>query len=96
MSTTLTANQAVQVSREEGVTIADLEEMGFTIITAGQANVQAAQAEVPANEELQAIAEDLFGKGRKGEPTKSGRLVRVLGAKEGLGPYSIVVYRDKA
>jgi len=87
----ITLAEAVELSREQGVTVGEIEALGFEILsTAGAANVAAANA-VPVNAELLAHAEALYTGGRKAKNTQSGRSKRVLGDQDGISPYRVIV-----
>ena len=90
----LTPSQMLTLSREEGESVDALEKLGFTI--AGAANVVAAPAKpaTPVYEQdaaLTAAAELLFNEGRKTAATKAGRAKRILGDKDGIRPYRVIV-----
>lgn len=92
MSTiTLNANEAIELCRKEGITLAQLEEMGFAITTAGQANVVAAAVAPTEKPELVAAATLLQAAAVKRGKTANGRQKYTLGAKEGTGIFNVVV-----
>ena len=92
MSKSTISRDVAQELREAGFSLAEIVEQYDIDLTAGEANVQAAQAQVPVNEGLLATAKELFAAGHKAENTKRGRATRVLGREDGIAPYSIVVY----
>jgi hypothetical protein len=85
----------LELSRDEGVSVDELEKVGFTVNT-GAANVAAAPAKptAPVYEQdaaLTAAAALLFKKGRQATATKAGRAKRVLGDRDGISPYRVIV-----
>jgi hypothetical protein len=96
MSVEISAMEAIEISRKENITIADLEEMGFSVQTAGNANVEAQAAKREVKPELVAAAALLFEAGKSVGKTKRGRPRTTLGEKTGTYPYAVSVSIDPA
>jgi hypothetical protein len=84
------------VLAEAGFSFKEIANDGYTITTAGDANVaaQSSQPTVEPNETLLAAAATLFAEGRvpsRGRKTKTGRIRKVLGTEDGISPYNVVV-----
>ncbi len=94
MTVALTALEAIDLSRSEGVSIAELEGMGFSVQTAGNANVQAKVVAPKTTPALVTAAALLFKAGKSRGKTKQGRPRVTLGVKEGSYPYAISVSID--
>ena len=93
----ITLSEAVATAKEQGVTIGELEALGFEIDLSGTANVTAKETtpELPVNAELTAHVEALFEAGRKVKATAQGRAKRVLGDQDGISPYRVIVTKGK-
>ncbi len=91
----ITLAEAVDLSRDQNVTVGELEaKFGFEIVKSGTANVEAKAATPNTKPELVAHAKALFEAGTKRTKTGSGRPKRTLGSKEGSYPYNVTVTID--
>ncbi len=99
MSTRITQAEAIQLSRDEDVTVGEIEaKYGFEIITAGEANEKVAAATRSVVPELVSAAQALWDAGVKRDSTnhKPPRPKRTLGESEGTYPFNVVVTIDPA
>ena len=93
--------EAIALAKEYSITLADLQQMGFAIEVAGQANVTAAEAAPQVNEELVAMIEALWAAGRtkdangKRLANRDGRWKSVLGRSEQIGDFRVAISAPK-
>ena len=95
----ITLSEAVATAKAQGVTIGELEAIGFEIDLSGSSNVASKETTPEAPEtkpELVEASAVLFEAGVKRAKTGNGRPKRTLGTKEGTYPYNVTVTIDPA